>query len=124
MRQIEDVNDEDLINEVANCGLVGLCLYDQPMDRALANLGFDLFTHDGRSTARTAAASLRWYSDFGFKEWSALNGRLERDRVYLRLTNKEWSKRLAGKTAKEIETLLNGSNQLVRDHSTNPPLDR
>ncbi len=110
-QQIEDIDGEALVNEVAKCGIrKGLYIYDKPANRCLANLGFDPYSREGRATARSAMSELRWYAEHGFKEWPSLIGRLERVDTALHLTSKEWSKRLAGKTSEEIETLLNGDS--------------
>jgi hypothetical protein len=106
VKQIENVDDNKLVDAVAKCGLKGLYLYDKPFQDFLAEIG--LTPKD-----REAIHSLRWYAIGEFKEWPTLIGRIvySADPAILHLTTKEWAKRLAGKTADEIEKLLDGTNQ-------------
>lgn len=108
MKQIENVEADLIVNEVAKCGRKGLYLYGNPINRAMTNLGFDPHSHATKQTTRCAISDFRWYAEHNFKEWPSLVDRLACENVTLHLTNKEWAKRLAGKTSEEIEKLLDG----------------
>ena len=107
--QVEDVADDVLVDAVAKRGRAGVHLHDQSMERLLIALGFDPYSREIGYVARNAACDLRWYASHEFKEWPTLANRLMAQGPTLHLTDEEWAKRLAGKTAVEILVLLKGT---------------
>jgi hypothetical protein len=112
-KQIEDIDDDKLVDAIAAYGLKGIHLYGNSADKFFAVFGFSPWQHVKPVNTQSVAADFRWYAIGEFKEWPTLIGRLtyDGDPAYLQLSNKEWAKRLAGKTAEEIEKLLDGTNQ-------------